>query len=184
VHAPVIFVTAYNDYGITAFKNNGIDYILKPFESADIEQALNKFKKLTSKSDNPVNNLQINQLIEQLTNPGRLYKRSFLVHYRDKLIPVDTTAISFFYTANEVVYAYTTDGHVYVLDNTMDTLTRQLDPDGFFRANRQFIVNRKNIVEVDFYFNGRLSLKMRPDAPENVLVSKARVPDFKLWMNS
>jgi len=184
INAPVIFVTAYNDYGITAFKNNGIDYILKPFESVELEQALNKFKRLTSKADAVIGNLQISQLIEQLTNPGKMYKRSFLVHYRDKLIPVDAVSVSFFYTANEIVYAYTTDGHTYVMDNTIDSLMKQLDQDTFFRANRQFIVNRKNITEVDFYFNGRLSIKIKPEPPEKILVSKARVPEFKAWMNS
>jgi len=184
IHAPVIFVTAYNDYGITAFKNNGIDYILKPFESAELEQALNKFKKLTSKADNSLSNLQLSRLLEQLTDPGKMYKRSFLVHYRDKLIPVDAVSVSFFYTANEIVYAYTTDGHVYVMDYTIDALMKQLDQHAFFRANRQFIVNRKNIIEVDFYFNGRLSVKIKPEPPEKILVSKARVPEFKGWMNS
>jgi len=184
INTPVIFVTAYNDHGITAFKNNGIDYILKPFESDDLEQALNKFKKFTSKADTSINNLQISQLIEQINNPGRLYKRSFLVHYRDKLIPVDATSVSFFYTANEIVYAYTIDDKMYVMDHTMDSLMRQLDPDSFFKANRQFIVNRKCITEVDFFFNGRLSLKIKPEPPEKILVSKARVPEFKMWMNS
>ena len=184
IQTPVIFVTAYNDYGITAFKNNGIDYILKPFESDDLEQALNKFKKFTSKADTSINNLQISQLIEQINNPGRLYKRSFLVHYRDKLIPVDAISVSFFYTANEIVYAYTIDDKMYVMDYTMDSLMRQLDPDSFFKANRQFIVNRKCITEVDFFFNGRLSLKIKPEPPEKILVSKARVPEFKMWMNS
>lgn len=184
VNAPVIFVTAYNDHGITAFKNNGIDYILKPFESAELEQALKKFKKLTSTPISAESNMQISRLITQITGPGKLYKRSFLVHYRDKLIPVDAASVSFFYTAHEIVYAYTIDGHTYIIDNTIEALMNQIDPDAFFRANRQFIVNRKSIIEVDFYFNGRLSLKMKPEPPEKILVSKARVPGFKLWMNS
>lgn len=184
VQTPVIFVTAYNNHGITAFKNNGIDYILKPFEREDLELALNKFKKFAPPTDTATINLQISQLIEQINNPGRLYKRSFLVHYRDKLIPVDASSISYFYTANEIVYAYTTDDKMYVMDHTIDALMRQLDPDSFFKANRQFIVNRKCITEVDFFFNGRLSLKIKPEPPEKILVSKARVPEFKMWMNS
>jgi two-component system response regulator LytT len=82
------------------------------------------------------------------------------------------------------VYAYTADNKTYVMDHTIDALMRQLDPDNFFKANRQFIVNRKCITEVDFFFNGRLSLKIKPEPPEKILVSKARVPEFKTWMNS
>jgi len=184
INTPVIFVTAYNEHGITAFKNNGIDYILKPFESAQLAQALTKFRKFTSKPDSQVGAVQISQLMEQISTTGRLYKRSFLVHYRDKLIPLEATSISYFYTANEIVYAYTIDDKMYVMDHTMDALMRQLDPDIFFKANRQFIVNRKCIIEVDFFFNGRLSLKIKPEPPEKILVSKARVPEFKTWMNS
>jgi len=184
IQTPVIFVTAYNDYGITAFKNNGIDYILKPFEPAEVKQALTKFKKLTSAPPNAISSNQLTQLLEQINGPVRSYKRSFLVHYRDKLMPVEAASVSFFYTADEIVYAYTVDGKVYVMEFTLDTLAQQLDPEQFFKANRQFIVNRKAITEVDFYFNGRLSLKLKPEAREKVLVSKARVPEFKSWMNS
>jgi len=184
IEMPVIFVTAYNDYGITAFKNNGIDYILKPFDNEEVEQALNKFKKLTSGTETTLSILQLSQLIEQMGNAGRAYKRSFLVHYRDRLIPVDAASIAYFYTANEIVYAYMADAKVYVMDFTIDALMKQLDPADFFKANRQFIVNRKFITEVEFYFNGRLSVKIKPEPPEKILISKARVPEFKAWMNS
>jgi two-component system response regulator LytT len=184
IQTPVIFVTAYNDYGITAFKNNGIDYILKPFEPAEVEQALNKFKKLTSGRSNSITTDQLALLLEQIGSAGRTYKKSFLVHYRDKLLPVEAAAISFFYTAHEIVHAYTYDDKAYVIDLTLDILAQQLDPELFFKANRQFIVNRKAIVEVDFYFNGRLSLKLKTETPEKILVSKARVPEFKKWADS
>jgi DNA-binding LytR/AlgR family response regulator len=182
IQTPVIFVTAYNDYGITAFKNNGIDYILKPFDESEVEQALNKFKKFASPNTNISAN-QLSQLLEQI-GAAKTHKRSFLVHYRDKLIPVEASSIAFFYTANEIVYAYVNDGRIYVIEATLDALMQQVDPMLFFKANRQFIVNRKAITEVDFYFNGRLSLKLKPEAPEKILVSKARVPEFKDWMNS
>jgi len=120
----------------------------------------------------------------QISGGSRLYKKSFLVHFRDKLIPIEAAAISFFYTANEIVYAYLTDGHTYVMDFTIDALMKQLGPDAFFKANRQFIVNRKAITEVEFFFNSRLSIKTKPTPPEQILVSKARVPEFKIWMNS
>ena len=70
------------------------------------------------------------------------------------------------------------------MDFTIDALMKQLDPDAFFKANRQFIVNRKAITEVEFFFNSRLSIKTKPTPPEQILVSKARVPEFKIWMNS
>jgi two-component system response regulator LytT len=179
---PVIFVTAYNDYAIQAFKNNGIDYILKPFDDAEVEQALQKFKSFTAQS-NPAPGLNIDELLSQLSTGAKTYKKSFLVHFRDKLIPVETIKIAWFYTANEIVYAQTNDNKQYVIDFTMEQLEKQLDDSQFFRANRQFIINRKEITEVDFYFNGRLLVKVKPEPPERIIISKARVPEFKSWMN-
>ena len=178
---PVIFVTAYNNYAIQAFKNNGIDYILKPFDKAEVEQALDKFYAMVKP---PVGITNLAELLENLTRTTKNYKKSFLVHYRDRLVPVETEKIAWFYTANELVYAQTIDARQYIIDFTMEQLENQLDPDRFFRANRQFIVNQKEITEVDFYFNGRLSVKVKPEPPESIIISKARVPAFKNWINS
>lgn len=183
ISKPVIFVTAYNDYAIQAFKNNGIDYILKPFDETEVEQALNKFNSLVPRTEKDTEILKLEQLIEQLSSGKTSYKRSFLVHFRDKLLPLETVNIAWFYTANEIVYAQTNDNKQYVIDFTMEQLEQQVDPGQFYRANRQFIVNRKCITEVAFYFNGRLIVKMKPDPPEHIIVSKARVPQFKNWMN-
>lgn len=180
---PVIFVTAYNDYAIQAFKNNGIDYVLKPFDEQEIENALTKFKNLFSVVEKDINTNRIELLLEQINQINKPYKKSFLVHYREKLIPVEAAKIAWFYTANEVVYAHTTDDKQYVMEFTMDMLEQQIDMRQFFRANRQFIINRQAITEVDFYFNGRLAVKIKPEPAERVLISKARVPDFKNWMN-
>jgi len=180
---PVIFVTAYNDYAIQAFKNNGIDYMLKPFDEQELEQAINKFKSLVVQPGKEIDELPLTQLIKQLNINPNTYKTSFLVHFRDKLIPLETVKIAWFYTVNELVYAYTIDGRQYVIDFTMEQLEQQLDTAIFFRANRQFIINRKEITEVDFYFNGRLSVKVKPMPPESIIISKARVPEFKSWMN-
>lgn len=183
---PVIFVTAYNDYALQAFRNNGIDYVLKPFDEEDISRALQKYRSLTASNSNGLENVNLvtSRLIEQLNTLTRPYKKSFLVHFRDKLIPVDISKITWFYTANEIVYGCTMDNRQYTIDFTMEQLEQQVDPQLFFRANRQFIINRAAILEANFYFNGRLSVKVKPDAPEKILISKARVPQFKAWMNS
>lgn len=180
---PVIFVTAYNDYAIQAFKNNGIDYILKPFDDDEVAQALNKFINFTSHLVRASDNVNYEQLISQITESAKPYKKSFLVHFRDKLIPLETEKIAWFYTANELVYAHTIDSRQYIVDFTIEQLEQQLDMNRFFRANRQFIINRKEILEVAFYFNGRLVVKIKPEPPESIIISKARAPEFKSWMN-
>jgi len=180
---PVIFVTAYNDYAIQAFKNNGIDYILKPFDEQEIDNALKKFRNLISGNKTQQRNMPIETMLEQLHNLTKSYKRSFLVHFKQKLIPLETAQIAWFYTTKETVYAKTLDMRQYIIEFTMEQLEQQVDPELFFRANRQFIINRNAIAEVDFYFNARLLVKVNPEPTEMIIISKARVPEFKSWMN-
>ena len=194
IAAPVIFVTAYNDYALQAFKANGIDYILKPVDPEELAAALQRFKRLTGRDSNNTrggtppggsipDNTTLLTLAESLRSQ-RSYKQSFLVHFRDKLLPLGTEAIAWFHSASEVTSATTLDNQKHVVDFTLEQLQEQLDPHAFFRVNRQFIVHRKVIREVDFYFNGRLLVKTQPAATDQMLISKARVPEFKAWMNS
>jgi two-component system, LytTR family, response regulator LytT len=179
--APVIFVTAYNEYALKAFKKNGIDYILKPFDEEEVLQSLEKFKKL-KQSSKPAPDADLQSILQEIKMQSA-YKKSFLVHYRDKLIPLSAANIQWFQSVNETVHTVTTDNKFYVVDGTLEKLQQELDPSQFFRANRQFIINRAAINEVDFFFNGRLLVKVNPASKENILISKARVPEFKLWMN-
>ena len=184
ITTPVIFVTAYDDYALRAFKTNGIDYILKPFDKPELQQALHKFRQL--RGEKTADNLQwqLSQIAGQLQAGYKGYKQSFLVHFRDKLLPVAAKDIAWFYTLNETSYAQCFDTRRFTVEFTLEQLQEQLDPQSFFRANRQFIVQRRAITEVAFYFNGRLLLKTDPLAEENIIISKARVPEFKAWMNS
>jgi DNA-binding LytR/AlgR family response regulator len=184
IDKPVVFVTAYNDYAIQAFKSNGIDYILKPFDEQEIRMALDKFNKLLGPKQTPTAYLsKFAELLEQVNSSIKPYKKSFLVNYRDKLIPLETAKIAWFYTANEVVYAQTMDSRQYIMEYTLEQLQNLLDPELFFRVNRQFIINCHAVVEIEHFFNGRLSVKLHPTSTEKVLVSKARAPFFKNWMS-
>jgi two-component system response regulator LytT len=183
VHSPVVFITAYDDYALQAFKTNGIDYILKPFEKPELETALQKFRKLKGQPDAPDHSLQLQKTVEVFRQLSPGYKQSFLVHAKDKLIPVAAKDIAWFYTTNETSWAYTFDKRKFLIEFTLEQLQQQLNPQDFFRANRQCIIQRRAITEVEFYFNGRLLLKADPATEELVLISKARVPEFKAWMN-
>ena len=179
----VIFVTAYHDYAIEAFKNNGIDYILKPFNEQEIQRALHKYSHLVRPVEVNKEGAKLASLLEEFNTRVRSYKRSFLVSYRDKLIPLETSKIVWFYTAHELVYAHVSDGRQYTLDDTLEQLESQVDPQIFFRANRQYIINRTAITEIEYYFQGRLLVKLDPSPSEKVLISKARAPQFKNWLN-
>jgi len=182
IKKPVIFVTAYNDYAIEAFRNNGIDYVLKPFDKEEIQRTLLKYNTLIA-ADFKRKQTKTAALLQQLQSATKQYKKSFLIHYCGRLIPVEAAKIKWFHTANEIVYAHIADGRQYVTEFTLEQLEHELNPAAFFRANRQFIINKNAIDTVEYFFNGRLLVKIHPSPQEQVLVSKAKAMQFRKWLD-
>lgn len=180
IDAPIIFTTAYDEYAIKAFKHNSIDYILKPIKEEDLRFALDKFSRLTVREEQSYQE-HVEQMVEQ-TKVER--ERLFLIHHKDLLIPLAVEDIAFFYTFNERVTATTFDGAQYPIDRTLEQLQSSLDGEQFFRANRQFIVSRRAVKDIAIWFGSRLSLNLRVATPEKIIISKARVPEFKQWLTA
>jgi two-component system, LytTR family, response regulator LytT len=176
VESPVIFTTAYDEYALEAFKVNSIDYLLKPIRQEDVARALIKFKNFTG-SDRENYSARVSQV---MTEPE--YFKTFLIPFRDKLIPVPTSTISYFYCNDEKVTITTNDGMSLQVEKTLDSLMGRLDPAMFFRANRQFIISHQAIKEVVVWFGNRLSVKLVSETQEKIIISKARVGDFKKWL--
>ncbi|MGV2451082.1 LytTR family DNA-binding domain-containing protein [Chryseobacterium sp.] len=179
---PVIFVTAYDGYALEAFRNNGIGYILKPFDKEEINRSLLKYITLTA-TDNGLEQSKLLALLQQLKSSVSRYKKTFLIHYCGKLIPVEASKIYWFQTSNEMVYAQLENGQKYIVEYTLEQLEQQLNPELFFRANRQFIINKKAIDSIEYFFNGRLSVIIHPAPEEQVLISKAKAPAFRKWID-
>lgn len=179
---PIIFITAYDHYALEAFKVNGLDYILKPFQKGEVATALDKYKNTRGVSS--VNSNTLGELLKHLqSKENRSYREAYLVHYQNKLIPLPVDRVHWFYTEQEVVYAHTDDGKKYVIDSTLDKVGAEISPKLFFRANRQFIVQRRAVKDLDFYFNGRLIVNVDPKPREKIIVSKAKAPEFKKWLD-
>ena len=176
VDVPVIFTTAYDRYALEAFKVNSIDYLLKPLNGADVSRAIDKFRRLTG-SERRDYGTRVKAMAA-----GR--EETFLVQVRDKIIPLHRDKIAFCHTFNEKVTAYGYDGEAYPLDRTLETLQTLLPESDFFRANRQFIVARRAVKEIAVWFGSRLSLSLLLPTPERIVISKARVPEFKAWLRS
>ena len=177
VTAPVIFTTAYDRYALEAFKVSSIDYLLKPINADDVRRALEKLRRLTSGE-----RLDYGSRVRSLA--AQRQEEVFLVHVRDKIIPLKREDIAFCYTCNEKVTAYTFAGASYPLDKTLEALQAVLPEADFFRANRQFIVARRAVKEIAVWFGSRLTLHLTVDTPERIVISKARVPEFKTWLRA
>lgn len=178
ITCPVIFTTAYDDYALRAFKVNSIDYLLKPIEVSDVQAALKKLTELTATGTMLS---AIDNLITSFRKAAK-YKTHFLVPSKaDKLIPVQTSDLACFYIDAGIVKAYSNDGKTYKFDYTLDELTDLLDPGLFFRANRQYLISRAAIKDIDIWFNSRLSVNLKISVPERILISKTRITEFKKW---
>ena len=174
-NAPVIFCTAFDEYAIQAFQANSIDYLLKPIDEERLQLSLEKYKKLRRWFDKSVLANVATQLISG-------YKRTILVYLREKIIPVKTSDVAYVHAANGLVSLVTRAGHSYACQYTMEQLEGMMDPQQHFRANRQYIVNREVIQDVEHYFNRRLCLKVNVAVPERIIISKVRAAEFLEWM--
>jgi len=181
VSCPVIFCTAFDEYAIDAFRANGIDYILKPFDEQTIKNSLIKIKKLEMHFSSQ-NDLFIRMGTALLTQ--KAYKTAFLVSYKDKMIPVATCDIASIYIADEAVRLITFSNQKYGLDYTLDEIENMLDPKLFYRVSRQYILHFKAITEVEHYFARKLAVKVVVVVPETIVISKAKASDFLRWMEN
>ena len=179
VTCPVIFTTAYDEYALKAFEVNSIDYLLKPIDKEALKRAMHKFYNLQGKLPNLAN---FDALIEQLTNKKK-YRSCFLLPERDKLVPLPVSNIAYVYIDAKTIKMISLDHKTYYLTHTLDDLMDQLDPHDFFRANRQFIIARGVIKDVSIWFGNKLSINLTVDIPEKIIVSKARVAEFKRWFS-
>ena len=177
ITCPIIFTTAYDEYALKAFEVNSIDYLLKPINKADLERALNKYKTFTSNDEKT----SLEGLLAQMGGLKKKYKSCFLIPERDKLIPLTTSNIAYVYIDTKTVKAIAMDGHTYYLNQTLDDIMAQFDPELFFRANRQFIISRNAVKDMSVWFGNKLAVNLSVPVPEKIIVSKARVGEFKTW---
>lgn len=182
IDCPIIFTTAYDQYALQAFQVNSIDYLLKPIDKARLRQAIEKLQLLRPEtSDNAEERKQLETLLEMLRQEHRAYKSCFLVPVKDKLIPLPVQEIACFYVEDKVTRVLAADGRAFIYDKPLELLMEQLSPQLFFRANRQYIVARHAIADIAVWFGGKIRLTLVVPKAEKIVISKARVPEFKSW---
>lgn len=179
ITTPMIFCTAYNQYALEAFKTFGIDYILKPFSKQTIVNALLKFQNLKEKFAKPNEDYSsLMDILKQKINPQ---SHSIIIHQGDKIIPLNTKDIAFFFIEDDLVFAYTLDGKKHILSQSMDNLEKQFQPN-FFRANRQFLVNRNAIKDASHYFSRKILINLNIPFKEQIVVGKLKTTAFSNWL--
>ena len=179
IKVPVIFCTAFDKYALEAFDANGIDYLLKPFNKASVSKALDKYMALKLNFKTPETNLDklINKLEQQISRQSN----SVIVYQGDKIVPVETNQIALFFLEDDYTFALTFDSKKHILTQSLEEL-ENLCGNTFFRANRQYLVNRKAIKDASRYLNRKILINLNVNYPEKILVGKLKITSFLQWL--
>ncbi|WP_422361064.1 LytR/AlgR family response regulator transcription factor [Reichenbachiella sp.] len=181
INKPVIFTTAFDEYMLKAFKVNSIDYLLKPINKNDLQRSLEKYTKLKSQfSETETPSIQ--ELIKNIRLDDRKFKSRFLIKMGEKMMSVETQDIFCFYAHAGLVYLLTKADKKYLIDQTLDDISKELDPEKYYRANRQYILNYNCIEAVHKFGKSKLLVETSFAHEEQIIVSSEKATAFKQWL--
>lgn len=176
VSAPVIFVTAYDQYVIDSFKANSINYILKPIDENVLRDTIAKFFK--------IKDYYGKTSALPLSGDAHNTKERILVRKGTANTSIPVNDIAFFFSEMKISFAVDFRDVKYYMDAKLSDLEKVLDKKTFFRANRQLIVNINAIREFKSIEFSKIELQIRPTAwiREAIIISQFTAPDFKNWI--
>ena len=184
INSLIIFTTAYDEYAIQAFKVNSIDYLLKPIKEEKLEIAILKYEKLIRFVDENASGIpDYKALLNAIKSDKKNFRKRFLISGATSFFKIETKEIAYFYTLNRITFAVTFNAKEYIIDQTMEKLEVQLDPDMFFRANRSQILNIDAIRKFESYFGGKLSVRLVDPFQDPVTISRLKATEFKNWID-
>lgn len=177
VRKPVIFITAYNQYALEAFKANGIDYLLKPLSFEAFTASIDKLKLFSQNFSAQPERLK--KVHEMIRKPS--YKERFLIKIGEHIHSIPTLQINLFYAEGRNTYLVNEAGRRFITDYKLESLEELLQPQQFFRVNRSYIINLSAIKDVLVYSNSRLKINPNFDYNNEIIVSREKVAAFKDW---
>jgi DNA-binding LytR/AlgR family response regulator len=176
---PIVFCTAHDQYSLKAFATTGIDYLLKPFSRAAIEKTLAKYQALKTQLAAPTP--EYPALVEVLRHQLGPKNPSVIVHHGEKIIPIKGSDIALFYIEGEHTLALTFNGQKHQVGQTLDALEQAFAPQ-FFRANRQYLLNRQAVKEASNSFHRKIQVHLTIAFPSDIIVGKLRTTAFVEWL--
>lgn len=180
VSCPIIFTTAYNEFAIRAFKLNSIDYLLKPIRHEDLARAIDKFKRLHTMNSQELIKHQFEHLFKDLKQ-GKKYKVRFTAHQGQSIVSVPAEQTAGF-IKDELIFLLSKDGKKSITDyHTLDELEELLDPEQFYRANRQFIIHLSAVMDYKSHYTGKLYVHLEGHPTTEIIVSREKAASFKKW---
>jgi two-component system LytT family response regulator len=169
VHRPeVVFTTAFDQYAVTAFEVEALDYLLKPFTKGRLRKAIERIQTRHRDASNPTT---LERARTALLAHGPL--RRICVHDRGRILPIPVEVIEYIEGCDDYA-ALHVGGRRHLADVRLAELERRLDPESFVRVHRSAIVNLAFVVSVHPHDQSRLEARMRDGTC--VVASRSRSP--------
>lgn len=177
VKSALIFVTSFDHYAIKAFKLNSIDYLLKPIESTELKQAIEKYENQQRSMEEKVRGIRT-------SIGGASYVKRFVIKVGMQIKIVLADEVVCFFKEDRGVYLVTTEGRVHLMEaNSIEAVLNLVNPRIFFRVNRHQLVSIDYIEQITQLSTSRLKLSVK-NYDKEIIVSRERVQEFKLWLGS
>lgn len=182
IEAPVIFITAYQEYAIKAFKVNSVDYLLKPVSEEDLQAALAKYQRyFNHELTLPyIGGDLLQNIREMISKP---YKSRFMIRVGDHIKSIDVENILYFYSLQKGTYLHSLDNRNYAIDYTLGGLEEMLDPLLFHRINRRYLITHKAITDLVTLSSSKLKVHLAHSDDDEIYISRERVGTFKEWLD-
>lgn len=183
----IIFVTAFDEYALSAFDVNAIDYILKPIEPKRLKKAIDKVMKLTRESkgtsEESLRSYEGQDARAGETSPEHKERGMIKI---DR-IPAEIQGKTILVSESDIFYAYTEQDNIYIKTFneklftrfTLKELEARLNPQIFFRTHRCYLVNLNKVKEIVPFFNGTYNLVVEDKERSEVPVSRAQAKKLR-----
>lgn len=176
VGCPVVFTTAYDEHALKAFRVHALDYLLKPVNAADLASAIERVRNTGVVRDHA-------PIAQEPAQEGATAPiKRFLIRYGERFKVVEADEIAYIHSLMKNTFLRTREGRDLPLEESLDKLERQLDPEKFIRLNRQLIVHMHSIKELTAYSKSRVKVILVPPYSEDAVVSSERSAEFKRWL--
>ena len=181
INSAIIFTTAFDAYALQAFKLNSIDYLLKPIDEDELKTAVAKYQNIHQESS--LQNFDFEDIKKMLYRDKEVYKNRYTAQVGSHIKILAVSEIVCFYIENKGTYALMESGRSFLMEQTIESLVKELDPKAFFRISRKCIIQIAHISDIVAFSNARLKIEIKPEIDIDLVVSRERVKDFKLWIS-
>lgn len=176
VTAPIVFITAYDNYLVKAFEQNSIEFLLKPIDEVAVLHTINKYKKLKQHFINRYD--EVSAKLHPKAKRNRLIVKKG-IEYQSVLLE----DVAYFFTEHKVTFLVTKQEKKFMLDQNLKELEEELDTNMFYRANRKYIININCIKSYKTFEKVKLVVELHMPLTEDIIVSQENAGDFKKWMS-